>query len=144
MTLADGSKCHFDCSYIWLRHYAYLWVFFEMCYRRIQKDLSGLSMRGCDSKSMTPGQEAALQVNGVPRSFHNKFATFFEALDRFTAYCTFKSEPVTREPQADTITDEEVDRLADEFTKLWLAPLPTDFEMPGTLLRPREYCLLQL
>lgn len=76
--------------------------------------------------------KATLQVNGAPRSSHKKFATFFETLHSFTAYCAFKSETVSREPQADTITDEEVDRVADGFTKLWLPPSPTD------LLRPRK------
>lgn len=82
--------------------------------------------------------KAALQVNGVPWSSHKKSATFFEALDIFTAYCTFKSERVNHEPQAYTITDEEVDKVADELTKIWLGLLPTDLPMLRTLLRPRE------
>lgn len=41
--------------------------------------------------------KATLQVNEVPRISHKKFATFFEALDNFTGYCTFKSKLVSHE-----------------------------------------------
>lgn len=79
--------------------------------------------------------KAAMQVNKVPHSSHKKFATFFEAFDSFTAYCIFKSEMVSHKPQLDTITDEEVDMVVDEFTALWLAPAPTNLPLPWTLLR---------
>lgn len=64
-------------------------------------------------------------MNGISRSSHKKFATFFDAFDSFTTYCAMKLErdncqlrPNTITVAVDTITDKDVDRVADEFTAL--------------------------
>lgn len=43
--------------------------------------------------------------------------------------------PLSRNP---TESDDEVDRVAENFTSLWLAPTPRDVSMPQTSLQPRE------
>lgn len=61
------------------------------------------------------------QVNGISRSCHKKTSTLYEAVDS-TEYCTFKTQLTNREAQQatvaqiNTITDEEVEKIADEFT----------------------------
>lgn len=40
--------------------------------------------------------------------------------------------------QPNTIVDEEIDRIADEFMSLWLSPSPTDLPMPHSLHMPRK------
>lgn len=92
---------------------------------------------GLQLEFMILGQKL-LQVNGVPRSSDKQFATFFEAFDCFTVYYTFKSSMASRKPQANTITNEEVDKVGDEFMELWLAPSPTDLSMPRALLLPKR------
>lgn len=49
------------------------------------------------------------------------------------------TEMANRQSQLDTIRDEKVDRVANEFTALWLAPPPIDVAIPRTLPRPIKY-----
>lgn len=88
--------------------------------------------------------KAKYQVNGFSGSCHKKFPTLYEAVDSFTEYCTFKTQLANGEAQqalvaqTNTITDEEVDKIADEFTSLWLSPSPSDLPMPRSLHMPKK------
>lgn len=41
--------------------------------------------------------------------------------------------------QPELLTEDEVERVVDEFNALWLAPHSTEIPTPKTLLRPKKY-----
>lgn len=69
-------------------------------------------------------RKAKYQVNGVAGSCNKRFSTLYEAIDSFTEYRTFINQITKREvrnsttSQPNIISDEEVDRVVDEFISI--------------------------
>lgn len=72
------------------------------------------------------------------------FSTLYEVVVSVMEYCTFKTQLINREvqhvtvAQTNTISDEEVEKIADEFTLFWLSQSPSDLPRPRSLHLPKK------
>lgn len=108
-----------------------------MCHFRIKEYRSWVVFEGHQPDIYYSWPKAKYQMNSVSESCRKKFSTLYEAIDSFTEYCIFKTQMAIREvqqsavTQPNTITDEKIDKITDEFTLLCLSSSPVIDQCPG-------------
>lgn len=119
-----------------------------VCNYRTNEDPFGLYLRVANwlymIHGLKPNTKSTMYLEAAIRSSHRYMKLLKALLNIVLSKLECQLGSATPEAQTIaqpiTITDEEVDNIANEFTSLWLSPFPVNYRSPGayTCLRNRR------